>query len=96
MDFYDTIISDFEKLEKEDFLSGNDLRVIAKQLEAFEGKLQCANVKVEEYLKIYFIRKKFACFRKEKDGEIFVEYRCTQGKHKENFSYFSALYTEEL
>ena len=51
MDFYDTIISDFEKLEKEDFLSGNDLRVIAKQRAHFEEKLQCANVKVEEYLK---------------------------------------------
>lgn len=66
MDFYDTIISDFEKLEKEDFLSGNDLRVIAKQRAHFEEKLQCANVKVEEYLKYISFEKSLLAFVKKK------------------------------
>lgn len=51
MDFYEIVVSDFEILEKENLLSGTDLKVIAKQRAHFEEKLQCANVKVEEYLK---------------------------------------------
>ena len=51
MDFYEIVVSDFEILEKENLLSGTDLKVIAKQRAHFEEKLQCANVKVEEYLR---------------------------------------------
>jgi len=31
MDFYEIVVSDFEILEKENLLSGTDLKVIAKQ-----------------------------------------------------------------
>ena len=43
MDFYEIVVSDFEILEKENLLSGTDLKVIAKQRAHFEEKLQCAN-----------------------------------------------------
>jgi len=62
MDFYEVVVSDLENLEKEDIVSGTDLRVIAKQRARFEEKLRCANVKIEEYLKYIEFEKSLLAF----------------------------------
>ena len=44
-------------------------------------------------LEIYFIRKKFACFRKEKDGEIIRGIQMHTGQAQGKFFvFFSAVY----
>ena len=53
MDFNEIVVSDFEILEKENLLSGTDLKVIAKQRAHFEEKLQLSLIHISEPTRPY-------------------------------------------
>ena len=53
MDFYEIVVSDFEILEKENLLSGTDLKVIAKQRAHFRGKTTVCKREGRRIFEIY-------------------------------------------
>jgi len=51
MDIYEKLISDFDHIEKEEFLSRAELKFVATRRSFFEEKIQCTSIQPVEYLK---------------------------------------------